>query len=159
MVIAIYPGTFDPITNGHVDIMARASSLFDKTLLAVADSTSKSTLFSLEERMAMANEAMAELTHVDVISFNGLVTDLARDQDANVIIRGLRAVSDFDYEFQMAGMNRQLLPGIETVFLTPAEHLSYISSTLVREIASYDGDVDAFVHASVALELKKKFAK
>lgn len=158
MVIAIYPGTFDPITNGHVDIMARASSLFDKTLLAVANSTSKSTLFSLEERMAMANEALSDLTHVDVVSFNGLVTDLAREQNANVIIRGLRAVSDFDYEFQMAGMNRQLLPGIETVFLSPAEHLSYISSTLVREIASYNGDVSGFVHASVVQELKKKFA-
>ena len=159
MVTAIYPGTFDPITNGHTDIMERASNLFEKTYLAVADSTSKKTLFNLEERVAMAKESLAGIKGIEVIAFDGLITDLAVEREAKVIIRGLRAVSDFDYEFQMAGMNRQLLPGMETVFLTPAEHLSYISSTLVREIASYDGNVSSFVHPAVEKELKKKFSK
>ena len=158
MVTAIYPGTFDPITNGHVDITARASKLFDKTFFAVAKSTSKKTLFTLEERVAQARKVLAHLDNVEVITFSKLATDLARERNANVIIRGLRAVSDFDYEFQMAGMNRQLLPGIETVFLTPAEHLSYISSSLVREIASYQGDVSSFVDESVAEALKAKLS-
>ncbi len=157
MVTAIYPGTFDPITNGHIDIMQRASELFDKTYLAVADSTSKQTLFSIEERLELARQSLADIPHVEVIQFNRLVVDVAREVNAKAIIRGIRAVSDFDYEFQMAGMNRRLLPGIETVFLTPAEHLSYISSSLVREIASYEGDVSPFVHTSVEQELKKKF--
>ncbi len=158
MSIAIYPGTFDPITNGHIDIMARAGKLFETTYLAVADSTSKQTLFDLDQRIALAESSLADIANAKVISFDGLVTDLAKQLNANVIIRGLRAVSDFDYEFQMAGMNRQLLPGIETVFLTPAEHLSYISSTLVREIASYNGDVSQFVHGSVGKALNEKFS-
>ncbi len=158
MVIAIYPGTFDPITNGHIDIMQRATELFDKTILAVADSTSKQTLFSLDERMTLARQSLAGINNIDVVAFDGLVTDLARQVDAKAIVRGIRAVSDFDYEFQMAGMNRRLLDGIETVFLTPAEHLTYISSSLVREIASYNGDVTPFVHEVVVSALNSKFS-
>lgn len=157
MVKAIYPGTFDPMTNGHIDIVRRASHLFDITYLAVADARNKTTLFTLEERAEMARQSVADVNNVEVITFASLITDLARETDAKVIIRGLRAVSDFDYEFQMAGMNRQLLPGIETVFLTPDENLSFISSTLVREIASYHGDVSPFVHAAVVQALKNKF--
>ena len=158
MVTAIYPGTFDPITNGHVDIVTRATNMFDKVLFAVAESTSKTTLFTVEERVSLAERILADIKNVEVISFDALITDLARAEKANVIIRGLRAVSDFDYEFQMAGMNRQLLPDLETVFLTPAENLSFISSTLVREIASYHGDVSNFVHPSVVTLLKEKFS-
>lgn len=157
MVKAIYSGTFDPMTNGHVDIMRRASQLFDKTYLAVADARSKKTLFTLDERAELARHSLADIHNVEVITFQSLTTDLAREIEAKVIIRGLRAVSDFDYEFQMAGMNRQLLPGIETVFLTPDENLSFISSTLVREIASYHGDVAPFVHQEVVKALTKKF--
>lgn len=157
MVTALYPGTFDPLTNGHVDIVTRASKLFDKTIFAVANSTRKSTLFSIDERIELAKNVLSGLDNVEVISFDGLVTDCAREQNANVIIRGIRAVSDFDYEFQMAGMNRQLLADIETVFLSPAENLSFISSSLVREIASYGGDVDQFVDGSVVTALKQKF--
>ena len=158
MTIAIYPGTFDPITKGHIDIMARAGNLFDVAYLGVVDSTNKQTLFTLEERMMLAEASLVDVTNARVISFSGLVTGLARQLDATVIIRGLRAVSDFDYEFQMAGMNRQLYPDIETVFLTPAEHLSYISSTLVREIAAYNGEVEQFVHAAVVEALVKKYS-
>lgn len=157
MVTAIYPGTFDPITNGHIDIMQRATELFDTTYLAVADSTSKNTLFSLDERVSLARDSLAGMNNVEVVSFDGLVTELARELNAKAIIRGIRAVSDFDYEFQMAGMNRRLLPGIETVFLTPAEHLTYISSSLVREIAFYNGDVTPFVHDVVEQALKTKY--
>ncbi len=156
MVTAIYPGTFDPITNGHIDIVERAASMFDKVLVAVADSKSKKTLFSINERVELANHVLSDIKNVEVVSFNSLVTDLARDKKAKVIIRGIRAVSDFDYEFQMAGMNRQLLSNIETVFLTPAEKLSFISSSLVREISSFNGDVSQFVHPSVLISLKEK---
>ena len=158
MAVAIYPGTFDPITNGHTDIMQRASRLFAKTYLAIADSTSKQTLFSLDERLALAHDSLAGISNIEIVSFDGLVTDLARDLDANAIIRGIRALSDFDYEFQMAGMNRKLLQSIETVFLTPAENLTSISSTLVREIASCHGDVSPFVHNAVTIALTKKFS-
>ena len=156
MVTAIYPGTFDPITNGHADIAERAASMFDKVLVAIADSKSKKTLFSIDERVELASHVLSEIKNVEVVSFNSLVTDLARDKKAKVIIRGIRAVSDFDYEFQMAGMNRQLLSSIETVFLTPAEKLSFISSSLVREISSFNGDVSQFVHPSVLISLKEK---
>lgn len=158
MVTAIYPGMFDPITNGHVDIATRASRLFDRVIIAVADSAGKNALFEIGERVELTNIAIKGLKNIDVVSFNVLVTDLAREYDATVIIRGIRAVSDFDYEFQMAGMNRQLYKDIETVFLTPAENLSYISSSLVREIAAYNGDVSLFVNAAVAAALKKRFA-
>ncbi len=157
-ITAIYPGTFDPITNGHSDIILRATKLFDHVILAVADSTSKSTLFTINERMTLARSALSEMSNVEVCSFDKLVTDIAREKNAKVIIRGLRAVSDFDHEFQMAGMNRQLFEDAETVFLTTAENLSFISSSLVREIASLDGDVSEFVHADVLKALKERLS-
>ncbi|MBI1731720.1 MAG: pantetheine-phosphate adenylyltransferase [Gammaproteobacteria bacterium] len=152
-VTAIYPGTFDPITNGHTDIVARATALFDRVIVAVARSTSKKTAFTTDERVTMARLALAQIPAAEVQSFDGLMIDYARQLGAKVIIRGLRAVSDFDYEFQMAGMNRQLHSDAETVFLTPAEHLSYISSSLVREIATFGGDVSKFVHPGVQAAL------
>lgn len=158
MVTAIFPGTFDPITNGHADITGRAAKLFERVIIAVADSTSKQTLFTLEERVALAKTVTSDLANVDVISFNGLVTSLAREQKAKVIVRGIRAVSDFDYEFQMAGMNRQLCTETETVFLTPAENLGYTTSSLIREIASLNGDVSLFAHEVVVAALKEKFS-
>lgn len=158
MVTAIYPGTFDPFTKGHLDIVTRASRLFDNVLLAVAESTSKKTMFDIYERVALAKEVLADIDNVEVISFNGLIMDLAREKNAKVIIRGLRAVSDVDYELQMAIMNRNIMPDVETVFLTPNEKLSYISSSLVREIAALKGDVSAFVHEPVAIALKRHFS-
>lgn len=158
MITAIYPGTFDPITNGHSDIVARATSLFDNIIVAVAKSTNKSTAFTIDERMAMANQALQGLERVEVCSFDGLMTAFARERAAKVIIRGLRAVSDFENEFQMAGMNRHLNQDAETVFLTPAEHLSFISSSLVREVASLGGDVSKFVHDSVRIALQERLA-
>ena len=156
MITAIYPGTFDPITNGHSDIVARATSLFDNIIVAVAKSTNKTTAFTIDERMAMAKRALKGLERVEVCSFDGLMTAFARDREAKVIIRGLRAVSDFENEFQMAGMNRHLNQDAETVFLTPAEHLSFISSSLVREVASLGGDVSKFVHDSVRIALQER---
>ncbi len=159
MITAIYPGTFDPITNGHSDIVARATSLFDKVIVAVAKSTSKTTAFTIDERVAMANDALQGLDRVDVVSFDGLMTAFARECEAKVIVRGLRAVSDFENEFQMAGMNRHLNENAETVFLTPAEHLSFISSSLVREVASLGGDVSNFVHENIKQALQERLAK
>jgi len=155
---AIYPGTFDPITNGHSDLVLRASRLFDKVVFAIAVSGRKETLFSIDERMTLARAALKSIKNVDVVSFDNLVTSLAKQQNAQVILRGLRAVSDFDYEFQMAGMNRQIYENAETVFMTPAENLGFISSSLVREIASLGGDVSPFVHADVLAALRKKFS-
>ncbi len=154
---AIYPGTFDPITNGHIDLVLRATRLFDRVIIAVAENTSKKTVFSVEERVAMARTALAGIENVEVCSFSGLVTSFAKKSEVKVIIRGLRAVSDFEYEFQMVGMNRQLNEKIETVFLMPSEHLSYISSSLVREIAALGGDVSKFVHKDVMSALRKRF--
>ncbi len=158
-ITAIYPGTFDPITNGHSDIIIRASRLFDRVLLAVADGSSKATMFSIDERVALARSVLTSQDNVEVCSFDNLVTDLAREQSAKVIIRGIRAVSDYEYEFQMASMNRQLFADAETVFLTPADHLNFISSSLVKEIASMGGDVSQFVHADVLNALNKKLEK
>lgn len=158
-ITAIYPGTFDPITNGHVDIVTRASRIFEKVFLAVADSTGKNTLFSTDERIVLAQSVLSSLENVEVCSFDKLVTDIARDLDAKVIVRGIRAGADFDYEFQMAGMNRSLYENAETIFLRPAEHLSFISSTLVREISLLGGDVSRFVEKSVLDALDKKFPK
>ncbi len=157
-IIAIYPGTFDPITHGHVDIIARAARLFDKVFLAIADSTSKQTLFSTDERVDLAKKILSSLDNVEVCHFDKLVTDVARDFNAKVIVRGIRAAADFDYEFQMAGMNRSLFKEAETIFLRPAEHLSFISSSLVREISSLGGDVSEFVHEDVLAALSKKFS-
>jgi pantetheine-phosphate adenylyltransferase len=159
MVTAIYPGTFDPITNGHIDIAERAASMFEKVIVAVADSKSKQTLFSIDERVDLARNILSDIQNIEVISFNSLITDLARENNAKVIVRGIRAVSDFDYEFQMAGMNRQLISDIETIFLTPAANLSFITSSLVREISSFKGDVSKFVPASIVSALKTKHQK
>ena len=158
MVTAIYPGTFDPITKGHVDITRRAANLFNKVIIAVADTTSKNTLFTIDERVELASKVLSDKKNVEVIAFRALATDLARELNASVIVRGIRAVSDFDYEFQMAGMNRQLNPDIETVFLTPAENLACTTSSLVREIASLNGDVSLFVDSLVVAALKDKFS-
>jgi len=154
--VAIYPGTFDPITNGHTDLVSRATRLFDRVIIAVAENTSKKTVFSIDERVSMARAVLADIDNVEVCSFHGLVTNFARQREVKVIIRGLRAVSDFEYEFQMAGMNRQLQEMTETVFLMPSEHLSYISSSLVREIAALGGDVSKFVHKDVMQALRNR---
>ena len=145
----IYPGTFDPITNGHIDIITRASKIFPKIIVAVAKNSSKTPLFSLEERKSCACEALSHLVGVTVMQVDKLLVDFAREHGANIILRGLRAVADFEYEFQLAGMNKKLMPEIETIFLTPSEESLFISSTLVREIAHLGGDVSNFVPKSV----------
>ena len=153
---AIYPGTFDPLTRGHEDLVRRACKLFDKVVVAVAASERKAPLFTLDERVAIAQEALADLPQVEVVGFDCLLMKFVRDQGANVILRGLRAVSDFEYEFQMAGMNRNLHPDVETVFLTPGEQHMFVSATIVREIARFGGDVTKFVPPSVAKRLAAK---
>lgn len=155
----VYPGTFDPITNGHVDLVERASYLFDSVVVAVAASPKKQPLFELQERVDLCQSVLAELPNVTVCGFSGLLVNFVKDQGAYGIVRGLRAVSDFEYEFQLANMNRALAPEMESLFLTPAEHLSYISSTLVREIACLGGDVNQFVPAEVAAALSARYAK
>jgi pantetheine-phosphate adenylyltransferase len=154
--IAIYPGTFDPITNGHADLVQRALRRFDRVIIAVAASTGKSTCFTLDERVSLARTALEHLEHVEVVGFDGLLVKFAQEQGAGVILRGLRAVSDFEYEFQLASMNRKLAPDVETMFLTPDEGYSFISSSLVREIAALGGDVRLFVHPAVEAALKKR---
>ena len=156
MIKAVYPGTFDPLTRGHEDLVRRASTLFGSLILAVADSKAKRTFFTMEERVAMAREVLGELKNVQVVGFSGLLIDFVRQHGARVVLRGLRAVSDFEYEFQLAGMNRSLYPDFETMFLTPSEQHMFISATLVREIASLGGDVSKFVHPSVQIRLSKK---
>ena len=156
MIKAVYPGTFDPLTRGHEDLVRRASTLFGTIVLAIADSKAKRPFFTLEERIAMAREVLADLRNVQVVGFSGLLTHFVRDQGARVVLRGLRAVSDFEYEFQLAGMNRHLYPEMETIFLTPSEQHMFISATLVREIAMLGGDVAQFVHPTVAKRLKDK---
>ncbi|MDR3054333.1 MAG: pantetheine-phosphate adenylyltransferase [Zoogloeaceae bacterium] len=151
--LAIYPGTFDPVTRGHEDLARRAARLFDKVLLAVAESPSKQPFFPLAERVAMAREMLADLPNVEVCGFNTLLMHFVRERGAQVVIRGLRAVSDFEYEFQMAGMNRQLYPEVDTVFLTPGEQYMFVSATMVREIARLGGDVSKFVQPAVARRL------
>ncbi|WP_341502687.1 pantetheine-phosphate adenylyltransferase [Gallaecimonas sp. GXIMD4217] len=152
----IYPGTFDPITNGHTDLIERASRLFHQVTVGVAASPSKKPMFSLDERVALARQVVSHLDNVAVVGFSGLLIDFASQQNATVLIRGLRAVSDFEYEFQLANMNRRLKPDLESVFLTPAEENSFISSTLVKEVALHGGDVSQFVHPDVAKALIDK---
>ena len=155
----VYPGTFDPITNGHVDLVERACRLFDNVIIAVADSPKKKPLFSLDERVSLAQQVLGHLDNIEVCGFSGLLARLVEEKQAQAMIRGLRAVSDFEYEFQLANMNRALSPKMESIFLTPSEHLSYISSTLVREIASLNGDVNQFVPQPVSDALIKKFTQ
>ena len=155
-ITAIYPGTFDPITHGHSDLVERATRLFDHVIVAVAANPLKKPAFSVEERIDMARSALADIDRIEVCSFSTLLVDFAREKRASVILRGLRAVSDFEYEFQLAGMNRKLAPGIETVFLMPAEQYAYISSSLVREIAALGGDVSSFVHQRVMAALGER---
>ena len=142
---AVYPGTFDPMTMGHVDLVKRASKLFDSVIIAIASSDSKKPMFSLEERIQIGNKIFADDPKVEVVGFSGLLVNFAKDNDANILIRGLRVVADFEYEFQLANMNRAMSPDIESVFLTPKEEYSYISSSLVKEIATMGGDVTRFV--------------
>jgi len=156
MTTAIYPGTFDPITNGHIDLVVRASKLFDRVIVAVAVNPSKEPIFDLQERVDLAEQTLSTLENVEVCGFEGLLVDVAKQKKADVILRGLRAVSDFEHEFQLAGMNRKMQPDIETLFLTPAEQFTYISSSLVREIAVLGGDVSDFVAPCVAQALKTK---
>ncbi len=154
--IAVYPGTFDPLTRGHEDLVRRASKLFDRVVIAIAESQSKNPWFTLDERIEMARQALAPYPNVEVRGFNSLLIEFVHGLGANIVLRGLRAVSDFEYEFQMAGMNRKLHAEIETVFMTPAEQYTFISATMVREIASFSGDVSPFVHPQVLAMLAKK---
>lgn len=156
MTIAVYPGTFDPLTHGHRDIAQRAATLFDKVIIAIAHNPKKAPIFSLEERIQMAQSAFDEQSNIEVQSFDNLLVHFAQQNQAKVIIRGLRAVSDFDYEFQLAGMNRKLASNIETVFLTPSEQYTYISSSLVREIAAMGGDISGFVNEQVGAALRER---
>jgi len=156
MVIAVYPGTFDPVTNGHTDLIVRASRLFNQVIVAVAANPSKKPAFSVDERVQMAKTVTSHLENVVIVGFDTLLVHFVKQSKAQVILRGLRAVSDFDYEFQLAGMNRRLDSEIETIFLTPAEKYAFISSSLVREIAVLGGDVSEFVHASVMSKLSSR---
>ena len=155
--IAVYPGTFDPVTHGHTDLVGRAARVFDRVVVAIADSPHKEPLFSLEERISMAQGEMLALENVEVVGFDNLLMDFARDIGANVIVRGLRAVSDFEYEFQLASMNRHLASDVETLFMTPDEDYSFISSSLVKEIARLHGDVSEFVGPAVRSAMREKF--
>jgi pantetheine-phosphate adenylyltransferase len=156
---AIYPGTFDPITNGHVDLIARAVRIFDHLVVAVAANKDKSPLFDVEQRVEMAREVVSSYDNVEVVGFDTLLVECAREVGAGVVLRGLRAVSDFEYEFQMAGMNRRLSADFETVFLTPAEQYAFISSTMVREISRLGGDVSDFVPQKISMALVDRFKK
>jgi pantetheine-phosphate adenylyltransferase len=156
---AIYPGTFDPITRGHEDLVRRAAGLFDKVVVAVADSRGKAPFFTQDERVRMVRQVLVDYANVEVMSFSGLLMEFAQQQQARVILRGLRAVSDFEFEFQMAGMNRSLYPGVETLFLTPSEQYMFVSATIVREIALLGGSVDKFVHPFIAEQLRMRIEK
>lgn len=156
--IAVYPGTFDPITLGHEDLVRRAAHLFDEVIVAVAGSTSKATLFSLDERVQLAQQVFGSYDNVKVVGFGGLLMQFVQDQQAQIVIRGLRAASDFEYEFQLAGMNRKLYPKLETMFLTPSDEYMFVSSSLVREVAKLGGEVDQFVSKIVENAIKKKLS-
>jgi pantetheine-phosphate adenylyltransferase len=157
--IAIYPGTFDPLTRGHEDLIRRSAKMFDTVIVGVADSRNKKPFFTLDERVAIAQEVLGHNSNVKVLGFSGLLKDFIRENNGNVILRGLRAVSDFEYEFQMAGMNRYLMPDIETMFMTPSDQYQFISGTIVREIAALGGDISKFVFPSVDQAVKEKHAK
>ena len=157
MKTIVYPGTFDPITNGHIDLVERAARLFDKVVIGIASSQRKSPLFSIDERIQLASDALAHAPNIEIRGFDYLLVNFVNDCGADAIMRGLRAVSDFEYEFQLANMNRALSPEVESIFLTPAERFSYISSSLVREISSLDGDVSKFVPTNVVEALSNKF--
>ncbi len=156
---AVYPGTFDPITNGHEDLVQRASRLFDEVIVGVAHSQAKRPFFSLEERVSIARDVLAAYPNVRVMGFAGLLSEFVREHEAGVILRGLRAVSDFEYEFQLAGMNRTLAPGVETLFLTPSDRYLFLSATIVREIAVLGGDITAFVHPITAERIREKIGR
>jgi pantetheine-phosphate adenylyltransferase len=156
--VALYPGTFDPVTFGHIDVITRASELFGKLIIAVSESTSKKTLFSVDERISMIEKSVKDLKNVKVTGFSGLMVDFARSRKAKVVIRGLRAISDFEYEFQMALTNRKIAENITTLFLMPNEKYTYLNSTLVKEIAKYGGDVRSFVPGIVVKKLIEKFS-
>lgn len=156
---AVYPGTFDPITNGHIDLVARAAPLFERIVVGVAESPHKGPGFSMEERIELARLTLADIPNVEILGFSSLLADFVRSVGGGVLLRGLRAVSDFEYEFQMASMNRHLIPEVETLFLTPAEQYSFISSSLVREIARLGGDVSGFVHPAVDAALKRRWQR
>jgi pantetheine-phosphate adenylyltransferase len=157
--VAVYPGTFDPLTSGHEDLVKRASSLFERVIIGVAESRSKRPMFSLAERVEIAREVLTGYPNIEIHGFDCLLMDFMRQHGASVIMRGLRAVSDFEYEFQMAGMNRNLYPDVETVFLTPSDQYMFVSATMVREIASLGGDVSKFVPAQVQQRLVTKFCQ
>ena len=159
MVTAVYPGTFDPITKGHSDLVRRACSLFERVIVAIAFNAGKQPVCTLEERQRLAEQVLSDLKNVEVVTFDNLLVEFAKQQGATVVLRGLRAVSDFEYEFQLAGMNRKLDPKIETLFLTPDEKYTFISSTLVREVARLGGDVSEFVHPIVVEALNRKLKK
>ena len=159
MNTVVYPGTFDPVTNGHADLIERASRLFDRIIVAVAASPKKKPLLELDQRVQLVEESTSHLNNVSVTGFSNLLAEFVTEHNANIILRGLRAVSDFEFEFQLADMNRRLAPSVESIFLTPANHLSYISSTLIREIAALGGDVSEFVPPAVARALYAHFAK
>lgn len=156
MKIVVYPGTFDPITNGHIDLIERALRLFDHVIVAIAKSSKKNPLFTLEERVGLTSQALSHLDNIEVCGFDRLLADFVKERNATGMIRGLRAVSDFEYEFQLANMNRALAPQMESIFLTPSEKFSYLSSSLIREIASLGGDVSQFVPKVVEDALQKK---
>jgi len=155
-ITAVYPGTFDPITCGHFDLIERAARFYDRLVIAVADNRNKTSLFTLEERVALAKTVTAHMPNVEVTGFSGLLVDFVQEINGQVLLRGLRAVSDFEYEFQLASMNRKLAPNVETMFMTPAEQFSFISSSLVREISALGGDVSDFVHPIVSQALKAR---
>ncbi len=158
MTIALTPGTFDPITYGHLDIISRAAALMDEVIVAVAESTPKHTLFSIEERTELAKKATAHLSNVRVVSFDGLLVDFARSMNANVVVKGLRAITDFEYEFQMSAINQQLDYNLETMFIMSPPEYMYLSSSIVRELAALDGDVSKFVTPEVAEAMRRKYA-
>jgi pantetheine-phosphate adenylyltransferase len=159
MIKVVYPGTFDPFTSGHEDLVRRAARVFDRVIVAVADSEAKRPFFTAAERIDLARQVLAPIGNVEVTGFSSLLMDFVRAQGAKIILRGLRAVSDFEYEFQMAGMNRRMYPDVETLFLTPSEQYTFISATIVREIAKFGGDVTHFVHPVVAARIRARVAE